>query len=192
MQRQSNCCGCIAVWKWIRVKGERLPWNIFPEKKWPLHSSATACSLLSLEAFKLTGLIMCELPIFPFGFHGLSVSTLPAHLAAASPMYPLADNHYLFTGFYPENELGRGKEIVCLCLCVREGGVCGCRQWQALWKGPSFLLTIWQGSSCKQTATTSVILPIALYCKWEGDSHLTCIHTYKHTVHTSTCRCIHM
>lgn len=32
-------------------------------------------ALLSLEAFKLTGLIMSELPIFPAVFRNLSVST---------------------------------------------------------------------------------------------------------------------
>lgn len=54
---------------------------------------------------------------------------------------------------------------------------------------PGNLLTIWQESSCKQTAATSVIWPIALYCKLEEGSQLACtgdparlgVHTLTHT-----------
>lgn len=47
---------------------------------------------------------------------------------------------------------------VCMGFCTwgRNVTVCVC-VWQALQQGPSYQLTIWQGSSCKQTVTTSVI-----------------------------------
>lgn len=69
---ERNCCFWGAL---LRVKGEELFRNISSVQKWQPQTSAMACSLFSLQAFKLTGLIMCELLIFPFVFHGLSVST---------------------------------------------------------------------------------------------------------------------
>lgn len=75
--------------------------------------TAMACSLLSLEAFKLTGLIMCELPIFPFAFHGLSVSTC----LSISLLQCLSTHSVTTTISLPGFELGMIRRV-CVCVCV--------------------------------------------------------------------------
>ena len=97
-------------------------------KTWLPQSSAWACSLLSLEAFKLTGLIMCELPIFPFVFHGLSVSTCLSISPPRLPQHPLSDNRHLLASLFTVGTCWR--VCVCLCVCVC---VCVCVSRRDVW-----------------------------------------------------------
>lgn len=105
-------------------------------KTWLPQSSAWACSLLSLEAFKLTGLIMCELPIFPFVFHGLSVSTCLSISPPRLPQHPLSDNHHLLARLFAPGTCWRVCVRVCVCVRAREGCV-GVGSGRLYRKGPA-------------------------------------------------------